>query len=236
MAGRTLLQPAVPTTFGALAAGWGYGLDRAAARLRAVREALPVQLGGAAGTLAALHPDGLRVRAALAEELDLVEPPGVWHAERGVVCELAGALGLAGAALAKVATDITLLSQAEIGEVREAAPGGSSAMAHKQNPIAAITAAAGARAVPGLVATLLAAGAPELQRGAGSWHAEWPTLTALLRATGGAASRLRDSLTGLRIDAAAMHDNLARLAGLVDTADVGHAAELVDRYLDGRKR
>jgi 3-carboxy-cis,cis-muconate cycloisomerase len=108
-------------------------------------------------------------------------------------------------------------------------------MPHKQNPIAAITAAAAAAQAPGLVATLLTAAAPELQRGAGSWHAEWPALTALLRAAGGAASRLRDSLTGLVLDRDAMAANLARLEGSVDTADLGHAGELVDRYLDRRR-
>jgi 3-carboxy-cis,cis-muconate cycloisomerase len=234
MCGRTLLQQAVPTTFGALAATWGAGLDRAITRLRASRAELPVQLGGAAGTLATLHPAGPRVIAALADELDLAEPAGVWHAERGVVAELAAALGQASAAVAKPATDVVLLAQNEIGELREHAPGGSSAMAHKQNPIAAITARAGAAQAPGLVATLLAA-VPELQRGAGSWHAEWPALTNLLRVTGGAASRLRDSLTGLGVDAEAMARNLARLADAVGPGDVGGAGELVDRYLEGRR-
>ena len=235
MAGRTLLQLAVPTTFGALAAVWGAGLDRAAARLRAVRTALPVQLGGAAGTLSALHPEGLRVLSGLADELDLAEPNGVWHADRGIVVELAGALGLAATAIAKPAKDIALLAQGELGELRENAPGGSSAMAHKQNPIAAVTATAAAAQAPGLVATMLANAAPELQRGSGGWHAEWPALTALLRAAGGAASRLRESLTGLHVDSAAMRSNLSRLDEVLDTADLGHAGDLVDRYLNARR-
>ena len=234
MCGRTLLQQAEPTTFGALAAVWGRGLDRAAARLTTVRAGLPVQLGGAAGTLSRLYPDGLRVLAAFAAELDLAEPEGVWHTDRAVVAELAGGLGQAAAAVAKPAKDIVLLAQSELGELREARPGGSSAMAHKQNPIAAVTAAAGAAQAPGYVAALLAAAAPELQRGAGSWHAEWPALTGLLRATGGAASRLRDSLTGLHVDGQAMRRNLAHLDTTLDTADLGHAGDLVDRYLDRR--
>jgi 3-carboxy-cis,cis-muconate cycloisomerase len=236
MAGRTLLQQALPTTFGALAAVWGAGLDRAVTRLVAVRAALPVQLGGAAGTLAALHPAGLLVLAHFAEELGLAEPDGVWHAERGVLAELAGALGQAAAAVAKPAKDVALLAQSELGEVREAAPGGSSAMPHKHNPIAAVTAAAAAAQAPGLVATVLSAGAAELQRGAGGWHAEWPAITGLLRAVGGAAARLRDSLTGLEIDTAALRRNLAGLAGFADVTDVGHAGDLVDRYLERRAR
>jgi 3-carboxy-cis,cis-muconate cycloisomerase len=235
MAGRTLLQQAVPTTFGLVAATWGAGLDRTRAALATRRASLPVQLGGAAGTLAALYPHGLEVQTALADELDLVAPGGVWHTERSVITGLAGELGAAAAAIAKAATDIVLLAQREIGEVQEAAPGGSSAMGHKQNAIAAVTARAAAAQAPGLVATLLAA-VPELQRGAGTWHAEWPALTALLRAVGGAASRLRDSLSGLHVDAAAMATNLEQLADAVDITDVGHAGELVDRYLDGRDR
>lgn len=233
MSGRTLLQQAVATTFGALAAVWGTALDRSRHRLADVRATLPVQLGGAAGTLASLHPHGDLVRAAFADELDLAEPAGVWHTDRTIVTELAGALGSAAAAIGKVATDIVLLAQSEVGELRERAPGGSSAMDHKQNPIAAITARAAAAQAPGLVATLLAAGSPELQRGAGSWHAEWPALLSLLRYTGGAASRLWTALD-LDIDTEAMARNLARLEGTVDTADVGHAGTSVDRYLERR--
>ncbi len=234
MAARTLLQQALATTFGALAAVWGSSLDRARARLDEVRGALPVQLGGAAGTMSALHPHGLDVLAAFADELELAEPSGVWHGDRTLVTELAGALGTAAAAVAKVAGDVVLLAQNELGEVREARPGGSSAMAHKQNPIAAVTARAGAMQAPGLVATVLSAGSPELHRGAGGWHAEWPALVALLRAVGGAASRLRACLLSLEVDADAMARNLALLAGRVDTTDTGHAGDLVDRYLDRR--
>jgi len=231
MAGRTLLQLAAPTTFGALAATWGLALDRAHARLERLRGTLPAQLGGAVGTLSALHPKGLDVLAAFADELGLAEPVAPWHTDRTTITELAGALGTSASAIAKVAVDVVLLAQNEVGEVQEAHPGGSSAMAHKQNPIGAITARAVAAQAPGLVATLLAAAAPELQRGAGPWHAEWPALTGLLRVTGGAASRLRASLTGLRVDAAAMSANLAALGDEVGT---GHAGEFVDRYLATR--
>ena len=230
MIGRTLMQQAVPTTFGALATVWGSGLDRAVARLSAIRGALPVQFGGAGGTLAALYPRGADVRAALADELDLRDPGAVWHTDRGVIAELAGTLGLGAVAVGKVAGDVVLLSQTEVGELRDSAPGGSSSMPHKRNPVAAITARAGAASAPGLVATLLATGAHELQRGAGPWHAEWPALTALLRTVGGAAARLQDCLAGLEVDAARM------LANLGDrTVELGHAGDLVDTYLGGRR-
>ena len=232
MAGRTLLQWAVPTTFGAVAAGWGSALDSASARLAEVRAALPVQLGGAAGTLAALHPHGLAVLDAFADECDLVVPRGGWHTDRTIVTELAGALGTASAAVAKIATDLVLLGQSDVAELRERAPGGSSAMPHKRNSIAAVTARAAAAQAPGLVATLIST-APELQRGAGSWHAEWPALIALLRFTGGAAARLRTALD-LEVDVAAMAKHAAALADLIESSDTGHAGDLVDRYLDGR--
>ncbi|MGF7237634.1 MAG: 3-carboxy-cis,cis-muconate cycloisomerase [Frankia sp.] len=252
MAGRTLLRQALPTTFGAVAAGWGEGLDRAGARLSAVRSELAVQLGGAAGTLAALHPHGPAVRAALAGELGLADPGTVWHTERTRVADLAGALGGAAGAVGKIATDVVLLAQTELGEVREGAAGGSSSMPHKQNPIAAVTARAAAAQAPGLVATLLAAMPAEFQRGAGPWHAEWVPLTGLLNTTGGAATRLGDSLRDLRVDAEAMARNLRLLGEQVRPGqdvghpdvghpdvghpDVGHAHDLVDHYLAGRRR
>ncbi len=232
MAGRTLLQQAEPTTFGALAAVWGSGLDRAEARIAGVRAGLPVQYGGAAGTLGGVHPHGLDLLAAFAAELDLAVPDGVWHAERTVIAELAGALGGAAVAIGKPATDIVLLSQTEIGEVCEQQPGGSSAMPHKRNPIAAITARAAVAQAPGLVATLLAGGSPELHRGAGPWHSEWPAQRALLRAVGGGSARLRCSLTDLQVDPESMRRNLGARA----EHGFGHAADLVDRYLARRAR
>ncbi len=239
MAGRTLLQQAAPTTFGAAAAGWGDGLDRAGSRLRAVRAELAVQFGGAAGTLAAVHPHGPAVRAALAHELGLADPGTVWHTERTRVAELAGALGTAAGAVGKIATDVVLLAQTELGEVREGAAGGSSAMPHKQNPIAAVTARAAATQAPGLVATLLAAMTTEFQRGAGPWHAEWAPLAALLNAAGGAATRLGDSLRGLRVDDEAMALNLRYLGALAEPGradrDRRAAHDLVDRYLARRR-
>jgi 3-carboxy-cis,cis-muconate cycloisomerase len=235
MIGRTLMQQAVPTTFGAVAAVWGSGLDSSVARLAAVRAALPIQFGGAGGTLAALHPHGFAVRAALADELGLAQPIGVWHTERSVIAGLAGALGAASVTVAKPALDVVLLAQTELGEVREGSPGGSSSMPHKRNPIAAITARAAAAQAPGFVATLLAGGAHELQRGAGPWHAEWPALTGLLRCVGGATSRLHDCLAGLEIDVPAMRRNLDTDDGFeAGAVDVGHAGDLVDRYLSGR--
>jgi 3-carboxy-cis,cis-muconate cycloisomerase len=216
VAGRTLLQQAVPVTFGLEAAGWLAGLADAAEALRSERDRLPAQLGGAAGTLAALGDAGPRVLAAYAGQLGLAEPELAWHTRRNRVAALAGALGVAAGAIGKAARDVTLLAQTEVAEAREGGAtghGGSSAMPHKRNPIAAVCALACAQQAPGLVATLLAAMVQEHQRAAGAWHAEWRPLGELLRATGSAAAWLRESLEGLEVDPERMRANLDATGG-----------------------
>ncbi|PVZ12970.1 lyase family protein [Actinomycetospora cinnamomea] len=232
-AGRTLLQQAAPITVGLRAAGWCAGLDAAVAALGAWRPA--VQLGGAVGTLAAFDGRGREVRAALARRLDLAEPVLAWHTERGRVAELAGLLGRAGAAVGTVATDLVLLAQTEVGEVREDVPGrgGSSTLPHKRNPVAAVSARAAAIAAPGLVASVLgAASLHEHERAAGPWHAEWRPLVELLRTVGSGASWLADALGHLAVDtdrvAAALDVTggllLAEQATTGLRARLGHAA------------
>jgi len=252
MAGRTLLQQAMPTTFGLKAAGWALALDGVADRLDALVHRLPVQLGGAAGTLAGLDGAGLAVVHALAAELGLAEPVLPWHTLRLPVTDLAGALGSVAGVAGKVALDVVLLAQSEVAEVREGVPGrgGSSAMAHKRNPVAAISTRAAALRAPGLVATLLtAAQAQEHERAAGGWHAEWLSLADLLRTVGSAAAWLRDCLEHLEVDVARMAEteNAAERdrgagpgPGPGDDAeapapDVGEAEALVDRALAVRR-
>jgi 3-carboxy-cis,cis-muconate cycloisomerase len=217
MVGRTLMQQAVPTTFGLTAAGWLTAVDAARARLAYVRgNRLAAQLGGAAGTMSALGADGVTVLGLFAEETGLAEPVLPWHTDRTRIADLAGALGGAAGALGKIATDLILLAQTEVAEVSAAGErGGSSAMPHKRNPVAAISAASCARRVPGLVATLLAAMPQEHQRAAGGWQAEWEPLSELLRLTGSAAAWIREALEGLRIDAGKMRRNLELTGGLL---------------------
>ncbi|MFI0419313.1 3-carboxy-cis,cis-muconate cycloisomerase [Spongiactinospora sp. 9N601] len=213
--GRTLLQQAVPTTFGLKAAGWLTALTAARDRLRALRR--PVQYGGAAGTLSALGDRGHEVVAAFASELGLDEPLIPWHTDRTPVAGLACALGIAAGVLAKIATDVKLLAQTEVGEAAEpSAPGrgGSSAMPHKRNPVGAISVLACAQRVPGLVGAVLAGMAQEHERAAGAWQAEQETLSDLLRLTGSAASWAREILEGLSVDEARMRANLAATGGL----------------------
>ncbi|WP_216901072.1 3-carboxy-cis,cis-muconate cycloisomerase [Nocardia alni] len=213
MVARTLGQQALPSTFGLLATNWFTALDAAADRLESVLTALPVQFGGAAGTLAALHPHGLAIADTLADELGLARRAIPWHTDRTPIAELACALGILAGAVSKPAVDIVAMSAIELGEVSEASPGGSSAMPHKRNPVAAITARAAAMRVPGLVSTALSTMDHEFMRAAGGWHAEWETLTDLLRLTGGATHRLAESLRSLRVHPEALRHNLDRTGG-----------------------
>ncbi|WP_207782864.1 lyase family protein [Phytoactinopolyspora limicola] len=241
MAGRTLLQQAVPITFGLKAARWLVAIDDAITHLDRVRDTtLAVQYGGAAGTLAPLGDHGPAVMDALAATLGLVTPALPWHGDRTRVADIGAALGVAAGTCGKIATDVTLLAQTEVAEVAEVADddgpvrrGGSTAMPHKQNPVAAVAAAACARRVPALVSTLLAAMAGEHERAAGAWHAEWETLRDLLRLTGSTANWLTESLTRLEIDPARMRANLApALNKLLDGPDpLGAADTFIDRAL-----
>ncbi len=232
--GRTLLQQAVPTTFGLKAADWAMGLDHASDHLHRIRQSgLAVQLGGPSGTLASYGIHGFRIVEVFAERLELVAPVAPWHSERTRIGDLAASLGVSAGALAKPATDIVLLAQTEVGEVEEGASGrgASSAMPHKHNPIAAITVLACTRRASGLAATLLAAMPQEHERAAGAWQAEWLPLRQLLAEIGSAAAWLRDSLEHLVIHP----DRMSRNLGSADP-DNGAAAVLVDAILDGRLR
>jgi 3-carboxy-cis,cis-muconate cycloisomerase len=248
MIGRTLMQQAVPVTFGLIAAGWLTSLDEARAGLAAVgSQRLAVQFGGAAGTLASLGDAGQRVVLLLAEELGLAVPVLPWHTDRLRILDAATALARVAAVLGKIARDVTLLAQSEVAEVSEGAGpdqrntdqqdtaasprrGGSSAMPHKNNPVAAIAILGCTRQVPGLLATLAAAAEQELQRAAGAWHAEWEPLTALLRLTGSAASWSAELLPGLAVDTSRMAANLAATKGL-PLAE--HVASLLAGVLGG---
>ncbi len=231
--GRTLMQHALPTTFGLKAAGWMAGLDGARLRLADVVASLPVQYGGAAGTLAASGGAGRAVRAALAERLGLVDPALPWHTVRLPIADLAGALAATAGVLSTIAVDVVLLAQSEVAEVAETGEGrgGSSAMPHKQNPVAAISARACARRAPGLAATLFAAMEQEHERAAGAWHSEWPTLDALLVTVGSAAAWLVESLSGLRPRPEQM---AATVAAAGDPALAAAAAEALTPTLGRR--
>ncbi|SDP92127.1 3-carboxy-cis,cis-muconate cycloisomerase [Actinopolyspora xinjiangensis] len=244
MTGRTLLQQALPTTFGRKAAGWLTAVVEAAEGLDRVRsDRLAVQFGGPVGTLATLGSHGTRVAAALAGRLGLAEPTLPWHTDRTRVAELATSLGTVAGTLGNIALDIELGAQTEVGEFTEGRSGGSSAMPHKRNPVRAVRVTAAARRVPGLVASLLSAVPQEHERAAGAWQSEWEPFGELLRLVGSAASTTGEMLGELRVDEDRMRSNLELSGGLllaerVSTAlsehiGPGRAAELVSE-LSGR--
>ncbi|HEX6763694.1 MAG TPA: 3-carboxy-cis,cis-muconate cycloisomerase [Gaiellaceae bacterium] len=230
MAARTLLQQAVPTTFGLKAAGWLVAVVESRRRLAAVAATLPAQLGGAGGTMAAFGERGPELLRLFAAEVDLAEPTVAWHTLRTPVTDLAGALAGAAGALGKVATDVVLLSQTEVAEVAEAEGGVSSTMPHKRNPIAAVLADACVRHVRASAALLFESAVQEHERAAGAWHAEWAALSAALAATAGAASSIRRSLDGLHVDAARMRANVSPDV-LSEAERLGIEAEKPEDYL-----
>ncbi|MEU6763034.1 3-carboxy-cis,cis-muconate cycloisomerase [Streptomyces sp. NPDC046853] len=229
MPGRTLTQHAVPTTFGLKAAGWRSLVLDARDRVRGVRESLPAQLGGAAGTLAAFGAyagptaeglcaggvPGEKLVSAYARELGLAEPPLPWHTLRTPVADLAAALAFTAGALGKVAADVLTLGRTELAELSEGAGGGSSAMPHKANPVRSTLVAAAARRAPALAATLLASMAAEDERPAGAWHAEWESLRDLLRTAGGAGHHAAELTENLRVHPEAMREHLGLTHGLI---------------------
>ncbi|MER7715521.1 3-carboxy-cis,cis-muconate cycloisomerase [Streptomyces flaveolus] len=219
MPGRTLTQHAVPTAFGLKAAGWRTLVLDARDRITVVRDALPAQLGGAAGTLAAFAAYGAEDATALPEayarELDLRAPLLPWHTLRTPIADLAGCLAFTAGALGKIAVDVLTLSRTEIGEVAEGSGGGSSAMPHKANPVRSTLIAAAARRAPQLAATLYGCLAAEDERPAGAWHAEWEPLRDLLRLTGGAARDAAELTEGLRVRPDVMRAHLGLTHGLI---------------------
>ena len=218
MAARTLMQHAMPTTFGLKAAGWLSALRRARIRLAgAYDDAMVLQFGGAAGTLASLGEMGLEVGGRLARDLDLTLPETPWHAQRDRMADLACALALLVGGLGKMARDLSLMMQTEAGEAFEPAAegkGGSSAMPHKRNPVSATAALAAAIRVPPLAATMLAAMVQEHERGVGGWQAEWETLPQIVRLSAGALRQMRLAVGGLELDPARMRANLGLTRGL----------------------
>ena len=233
MAGRTLTQHAVPVTFGLVCAQWLTGCQEALEDVHATSAGLPVQCGGAAGTLALtaeVLPDARAAAPALAAALDLVAPALPWHTRRSPVTRVADCLVGVIDSVAPVAAEVALLSRPEIGELSEGrAPGrgGSSTMPHKRNPVLSVLVRAAALQAPFLGAQLHLAAAQSVdQRADGAWHAEWPSWARLLRLTVTATSQMRELLDGLHVHADVMssraHQAVAEL--LAERDGVGAVA------------
>jgi 3-carboxy-cis,cis-muconate cycloisomerase len=219
MAGRTWMQSAVPIVFGVKTAGWLDAMVRHGERLRETsRRTLVLQFGGAAGTLASLGTRGIEVGKALAGELHLEFPAVPWHANRDRVAEVATTLALLVGTLGKMARDISLLMQTEVGELAEPAGegrGGSSTMPQKRNPVACAVVLAAAERVPGLTSIVLAAIPQEHERGLGGWHAEWETLPEIVRLCGGALRWIAETVDGLEVHPDRMGENVELLYGMI---------------------
>ena len=231
---RTLMQHALPMPFGLKLAGYGAALARSRERLlRLRREALMLQFGGAAGTLAALGEHGFGVSERMAALLDLQLPEAPWHTHRDRLAEIAACLGILAGTCGKIARDVTLMMQTEVGEAFEpGAPGrgGSSTLPHKRNPVGAAAALSAAAVAPNLVATLLAAQAQEHERGSGGWHTDWMTFPTLALVTSGALSAVVEIAEGLEIDVERLRANLELTGGQIMAEAVSFAlAEKIGR-------
>jgi 3-carboxy-cis,cis-muconate cycloisomerase len=219
MLARTLLQPAGVTTAGFKCAHWALSLARVRWRLlRTAQEALAVSLGGAAGNLAELGERGPAVRAQMAQALELPDPGANWHSHRETWIALAADAGLACGAMAKIARDVALMTQAEVGEAQEPhadGRGASSAMPHKRNPALTLRVLAATQPVPGMVSGLLAGMAQEHERALGNWQAELAQFPQVFTHALAAAAALADLAEGLHIDAARCRANIEALRGTI---------------------
>ena len=219
MVARTWLQHALPMPFGLKLAEYAAALHRSRTRLKRLREeALALQFGGAAGTLAALGDQGLVVAEKLAAELKLPLPEAPWHSHRDRIAEAASALAILTGSCGKIARDVSLMMQTDVAEAFERSGegrGGSSTMPHKRNPVAAATALAAAGMAPNLAATVFAAQVQDHERSAGPWHAEWPTFPTLLLVASGALAAIVDIAEGMEVDTERMRNNLDATRGLI---------------------
>ncbi len=220
MLGRTILQPAPPVTFGLKAAGWLAPVCRGKRRLqKSFRVAAVLQFGGASGTLASLGERGISIAQALSAELGFGESPAApWHTRRDELATLICNCGVLTGSLGKMARDISLLMQNEVGEASE--PGGegrgsSSTMPNKRNPAACVLTLAAAHRVPGLVASFLSAMVQEHERGVGGWQAEWPIVAAVVQSTGVAIASMAEAAEGLSVDTQKMRVNVESTNGSI---------------------
>ena len=231
---RTLMQHALPMPFGLKLAGYAAALARSRDRLARLRhEALVLQFGGAAGTLAALGEHGFGVAERLAILLDLQLPDAPWHGHRDRLAEIAASFAILAGTCGKIARDVTLMMQVEVGEAFEPeAPGRgvSSTMPHKRNPTMAATALSAATIAPNLAATILAAQVQEHERGVGGWQTEWLTFPALALVTSGALGAIAQIAEGLEVDTDRLRANLDLSGGQIMAEAVSYAlAEKIGR-------
>ena len=240
MVARTLTQQAMPTTLGMRASGWLAGVHDAVRMIRTCTS-LPISLGGPVGTTARYGADGPAVVEAFAAELGQRAAVSSWHTRRTPLVGLATALTIGGETCGKIAADLLVMSQSEVGEAREAAGGSSSAMAHKSNPAQSVLVASAARQLPALGSIIASSCAAEQERPAGAWQAEWQPLREMLRLSAGAVERTVGVMAGVRFDHAAMRRNLEQLVAIIGeeeswvTSQTRHVGVWADRVLAQHK-
>ncbi len=227
MIGRSFMQQARPITFGFKVATWLEPILRSKSRVEhLLQNNCSLQLGGAVGTLASMLEKGLLVSETMSEILGLSSPTLSWHSQRDNLVEIATTLGILTGSLSKIAKDISLLMQTEIGEVFEpsgAGKGGSSTMAHKRNPVGCTAILANATRVPPLVSTLLSCMTQDHERATGTWHAEWETFSDIIKLTAGALRQANEITDGLEVDKARMLKNIEITEGLIFAENVSLA-------------
>jgi len=234
-AARTLLQPALPVTFGWKAGVWLSMLSRSLAGTRgAAAHACVLQFGGPSGTLSSFGGRGIAVMAALAQDLELPASVVPWHSTRDRFARLGAELAILAGAAGKVGRDVSLLMQPEVGEAAEAAKagrGGSSSMPHKRNPALSMLALEAAQRAPALAATLLSQLTPEHERGLGQWQSQWFTLRELVCAAASGTAAMADALEQLEVNESAMRANLQSL--LPDQRqEFGSAGPMIEAALE----
>ena len=224
MIGRTLLQQARPITFGLKTANWLAAILRTTERINEIKNRLLViQLGGAVGigneNISKVVQDDFAIRLGLNSTIS-------WQTQRDNLVEWASILGILNGSIAKIAKDVSLLMQTEVGELFESADagkGGSSTMPHKRNPVTCAAILANANRTPNLVATMLSAMPQEHERSAGLWHSEWEVLTELMMLTAGTVERGIELIEGLEIDKERMLSNLEITKGLIYAENISLA-------------
>ena len=227
MAGRSFLQHARPISFGYKSAGWLDALQRSAQEIRSLAEnTFALQLGGAVGTLSHMQEKGESIIDSMSKALRLSSPDKPWHSHRDRLAAIAGAFAILAGNLGKMAKDISLMSQTEVGELRESGQkgrGGSSTMPQKSNPIASISILANAQRVPALVSIVLSSLVQDHERGTGPWHAEWETLPEIAQLTAGALGKALELIHGLEINKEQMLKNLEITKGLIYAENISMA-------------
>jgi 3-carboxy-cis,cis-muconate cycloisomerase len=227
MIGRSFMQQARPITFGFKVDNWLDGLNRSQERIKTIlQDNFVIQLGGAVGDKSAFGEHGDNISETLATILHLKNTEFSWHTQRDRIIEIATVLGILNGTISKIAKDISLMMQTEIGEVFESSEdgkGGSSTMPHKRNPVSCIAILANAQRIPNLVATMLSCMTQDHERATGQWHAEWETFSQIIQLTGGTLHQAVNLTNGLEVNALNMLKNLEATNGLIYAESVSLA-------------